>query len=61
MQDLYTRLQQKRGGAKGKICMHTGAFVFHYKGGTIGGDGLARHKWHMPPKQAPASKNTGKT
>jgi hypothetical protein len=32
LQDLYKRTQETEGVKKAKICMHTGTFVFHFKG-----------------------------
>jgi hypothetical protein len=31
-QDLYKRTQETEGVKKAKLCMHTGTFVFHFKG-----------------------------
>jgi hypothetical protein len=31
-QDLYKRTQETEGVQKAKLCMHTGTFVFHFKG-----------------------------
>lgn len=31
-QDLYARTQHTEGVKKAKLCMHTGTFVYHFKG-----------------------------
>lgn len=52
--DLFQRtVQRPRAAGKpaARLCLHTGAFLFHYKGSTIPPN-ADREKWHMPDEKA---------
>lgn len=49
--DLYGRSQRGPKSRRARLCLHTGTFVFHFKGSTIPyqkGNRDEREQWVMP-------------
>ncbi len=46
--DLYGRSQRGPETRRARVCLHTGTFVFHFKGSTIPYRGVDREQWQIP-------------